>query len=282
MTGVITGKKDPVFSEFRELDVLKNRIALSKFIVEDALIVGRAVFHGLAVEKIIYTERFLNEVNSDNACGNDILAVAKDAKIENYKINDGLLSAITSTRPLPSVVAMISHDFFDIGDINFNNNRTFLVIDSVANPDNLGMILRTADASGIDGLAIIGDGANIFHKNCIRAARGAVGRIKVLTGENENYILERLKSNGVCLIGTSGETKDTIYDHQYNIPTAFVVGNESFGIRPKILAQCDKIVRIPMLDGRDSLSVAVAAGIVLYEMVRVCYNDKSYQNKLIF
>jgi len=88
MTGVISGKKDPVFSEFKELDALKNRLALSKFIIEDALLVNRAILHGLAVEKIIYTERFLTENNSDGIMGEDVIRAVKLAGINHYKINE--------------------------------------------------------------------------------------------------------------------------------------------------------------------------------------------------
>jgi len=265
MTGVILGKKDSVFAEFKELDSLKNRIALSKFIIEDALLVNRAIQHGLAVEKIIYTERFLTENDSDGIVGQDVIKAAKTAGISHYKINDGLLSAITATRPLPSVMASVQQIFVDVD--NFNFGGSLLVIDSVANPDNLGMILRTADASGIDGVAIIGNGASLFHKNCVRAARGAVGRLPILSNTSDT-LLTKLQKSGMLLVGTTADATNTLYDISYNTPTAFIVGNESHGIRPEVLAQCCKTVSIPMLPGRDSLSVGVAAGIILYELVR--------------
>jgi len=269
---IITGKKDDVFLEFKELDSLKTRIALSKFVIEDALLVKRAVADGLAVEKIIYTERFLSGNDSDGVSGKDVLKDAKTNGIDCYKISDGLLGAVTATRPIPLVLASVRNLFYDeIDEIptnNCNNCRALLVIDSVANPDNLGMILRTADASGIDGVAIIGNGAGSYHKNCIRAARGAVGRLPILVGASDNEILTKIKEKGFTVIGTSAEASDNIYEITYDKPVAFVVGNESNGIRQNILNQCDKTVSIPMLPGRDSLSVGVAAGILIYEWVR--------------
>jgi TrmH family RNA methyltransferase len=262
---VISGKKDGVFAEFKDLDSLKNRIKLNKFTVEDALLVKRAVNDGLAVEKIVFTERFVNDPESA-----PVLETAASRGIELYKISDGLLSAITATRPLPPVIASVRYRHYSITTLSIRENGAILVTDCVSNPDNLGMILRTADVSGIDGVAVMSGGASFLHKNCIRAARGAVGRlcIAAVTENEESSFWDELKKRGIKCVGTKAEAETDIYALTYDSPVAFVVGNENHGIRKDVLDKCDCTVSIPMLPGRDSLSVGVAAGVLVYEWVR--------------
>ena len=289
---IISGKKDDVFLEFKALDSLQKRIKQNKFVIEDALLIGRAIKDGLPVEKIIYTDKFLEHVDSDNVTGKDILLAAKSIKIECYKINEGLLGAITATRPLPLALASVVQPFYGSPcglpshcRLDPQSPPAILLTDSVSNPDNLGMILRTADAAGINAVAVLGNVgagvsvhpqnnntvASIFHKNCIRAARGAMGRLPILTGETDETIIENLKQNNFTIIGAAGGANVSLYSlpaETFTKPVAFIVGNESRGIRKHILEMCDITVSIPMLPNRDSLSVGVATGVLIYEWVR--------------
>jgi TrmH family RNA methyltransferase len=237
--------------EFKAFDQLKNRILHNKFIIEDALLVNRAINDRLPVEKIIHTDRFI----FDTVPG-----------VPLYKTSDGLLSSITSTRPLPSALAIITNKMFYVEHLTDSKNMALLITDNVSNPDNLGMILRTADAAGITAVIVLGEGAHPLHKNCIRAARGAVGRLPIICADDE--ILSEIISMGFKIIGTTAETDKTVYGISHISPIAYVVGNENHGIRTEILKRCAETVRIPMLPSRDSLSVAVAAGIIIYEWVR--------------
>jgi len=281
---LITSKKDPTYITFKELDTLKNRISSHNFIIEGSLLTGRAINDGLSVQALVYTERFVNGTDTDGISGKTILAKAQTAGINIYNINEGLLSSITSTRPLPSVLALCHQPVYshinEIPRFKHTEGHALIIIDRVSNPDNLGMILRTADAAGIGGIAVLGSEASVYHKNCIRAARGAMGRLPVLACQSDQALISHLKESGFIIIGTGAQAECSLYQLGKLPPhVAFVVGNESHGIRNEILALCDKVINIPMVPGRDSLSVPIAAGVVTYEWVRqkACQQPQAHQ-----
>lgn len=200
--------------------------------------------------------------------GLELLRTAYTSGINHYKISDGLMGVITQTRPLPSVVASIHYTIRDISSFHLGARNHLLITDCISDPDNLGMIVRTADASGVDGIITMGYGAHIFHKNCIRAARGAIGRVPILGSCSDFDLLYQLKLKGFKIIGTSAKASGDFYSLAFGSSIAFIVGNESNGVRSEILDSCTQVVRIPMAPGQSSLNVGVATGLLLYELVR--------------
>jgi TrmH family RNA methyltransferase len=262
----ISKKKHPIISEFRELVSLKGKLASSKFVVEGLTLIQRAVNDGLPVETILYTWDLL--AGSE---GVNFLNHAREEGLSYYQLSGGLMGILTTSRPLPPVIASVWTDYRDARRFHLTAESVLLIADSVSSPDNLGMVLRTADAAGVEGVVIIGDGASPFHKNCIRAARGAVGRIPLLYCENPEDYVRELVAAGFTVIGATARASRELYHFELKPPVAFVVGSEGEGIREKVLSLCTNRVRIPMAPGQSSLNVGVAAGILLYEWVRSVY-----------
>ncbi len=259
----ITGKKDPLLTEFINLNSLKERMVRSRFVAEDLLLVKRALEDGLPVETLFYTPGLLKEEG-----GQELLKLALEKGVPCYKVSEGLMGAVTTTRPVPTAAVSVYTASRDAADFHLDEKSALLVVDSVSNPDNLGMVLRTADAGGVDAVVLIGEGAGPFHKNCIRSARGAVGRIPILNCRNEDQFFERLRQMSFTIIGSSAKADFPIYRLSLERPIAIIVGNENSGIRKSVLEKCTHTVRIPMHPGQSSLNVGVAAGILLYELAR--------------
>ena len=256
-------RKHPVISEFRTLASQGGKLKLSKFLVEGPTLVKRAIDDGLPVEKALFTPDLLSD-----SSGKDLLSCIHQENLMYFQVNDGLMGTLTTTRPAPSVIAAVQMNYRDADDFYLTSETVLLIADSVANPDNLGMVLRTADAAGVDGVLIIGDGASPFHRNCIRASRGAVGRIPLLyCSDVENYFT-KLIGAGFNLIAATSKTNKNLYDLELKPPLALVLGNENEGIRQTILDLCTNLVSIPMAPGQSSLNVGVATGVLLYEFVR--------------
>ncbi len=256
-------RKDPVISEFRTLASLGGKLKLSKFTVEGSTLARRAIDDGLPVEKVLFTPDLLSDSG-----GKNLLNRIHSENLMYYQVNDGVMGTLTTTRPVPSVIAAVQMNYRDADDFHLTSETVILITDSVANPDNLGMVLRTADAAGVDGVLVIGDGASPFHRNCIRASRGAVGRIPLLYCSDVDRYLARLIGAGFNLIAATSKSDNHLYDLELEVPLAFVVGNENEGIRKTILDLCTNLVSIPMAPGQSSLNVGVATGVLLYELVR--------------
>jgi TrmH family RNA methyltransferase len=258
----VSKRKDAIVAHIRKLTSLKGKLEHSEFIIEGHLIVERAVEDGLPIETLLYTTGFV--ATSE---GKDLLTRAASENLSLYQVNDGVLGAITTTRPVPSIIASVHLSYPNFlsasGSLNFHfSPRCILLIaENVGNPDNLGMTLRTADAAGVSGVLLGGGGASPFHKNCVRASRGAVGRLPLFYTPNTSKAINALHASGWQVFGATATAKNQLPETEFTRPTAIVVGNENTGLSADARECCTELIRIPMASGQSSLNVGVAAGI---------------------
>lgn len=261
---VIESKKHPVVAEFKEYNSLNGRIKNGRFVVEGMRLVKRALAEGQTVEKAVFTP----------ACGAEAAEIenlCRDRKIPCFATSPGIMAAMSSTNPVPEIVCSVRMKICGTEDLVFSPAGNFyLVLDGISNPDNLGIILRTADAAGISGVILLGNSVHFMNKNAIRGARGAMGKIPVFFCEDDYALMRKLKEYGFKIIGTSARFQAAdFYRVDYTCPNiAVVVGNESDGVRKEILEQCTEYSKIPMADGQSSLNIAVAAALFMYEHMR--------------
>ena len=143
-----------------------------------------------------------------------------------------------------------------------------VVLDGIEDPHNLGAILRTADAAGVDGVVIQSRRAAARDGVAAKASAGAVAHVKIAEVVNIARAVEELKEAGVWTIGLAGEGSESYETLDFTLPTALVLGAEGAGLRRLVRERCDRLASIPMRGHVGSLNVSVAAGIVLFEAVR--------------
>lgn len=143
-----------------------------------------------------------------------------------------------------------------------------MALDGVQDPHNLGACLRSAAAAGVDAVLAPVDRAVGLTPVVRKVASGAAEITPFIQVTNLARALDRLKEQGVWLIGAAGEAEQTLYELDFTGPVAIVLGAEEKGLRRLTREQCDYLARIPMTSGVESLNVSVAAGIFLFEVVR--------------
>jgi 23S rRNA (guanosine2251-2'-O)-methyltransferase len=143
-----------------------------------------------------------------------------------------------------------------------------VVLDGIEDPHNLGAILRTADAAGVDGVIRQSRHAAPLSGATAKASAGAVAHVPIADVVNIARALEDLKQANVWTVGLAGDAPKRYDEIDLTVPTALVVGAEGTGLRRLVRETCDWLVSIPMLGHVDSLNVSVATGIVLYEALR--------------
>ena len=265
----VSKRKDTVVSHLRKLASLKGKLEHAQFVIEGHLTVERAVEGGFPIETLLYTTEFVA-----TSKGQTLLKRAATENLSFYQVSTGVIGSVTTTRPVPSIVASVhlNYPYFlsESGSLNFHfsSRCTLLIAENIGNPDNLGMTLRTADAAGISAVLLSGTGANPFHKNCVRASRGAVGRLPLFYTPDTSSAIDALHSSGWCVLGATASAKNLLYEIEFPLPTAIVVGNENTGLSIETRERCTELVRIPMAPGQSSLNVGVAAGVLLYELTR--------------
>ena len=153
---------------------------------------------------------------------------------------------------------------------NLSETQTalFLVLDNVQDPHNFGACLRTADATGVQGVIITKDNATGITPTVCKVASGAAETVPVYQVTNLARTLRWLKGEGLWIMGAAGETAQTVYTADFTVPIALVVGAEGKGLRRLTKEQCDVLVSVPMLGQVESLNLSVATGVLLYEAVR--------------
>ena len=143
-----------------------------------------------------------------------------------------------------------------------------VILDGIEDPQNVGAILRSADAAGVNGVVRQARHAARLDGAVAKASAGAVNHVQIATVVNIARTIEELKEQGIWTVGLDGSASETYDEVDYTLPTAFVLGAEGDGLRRLVRETCDRLVRIPMMGEVESLNVSVAAGIVLFEAVR--------------
>jgi 23S rRNA (guanosine2251-2'-O)-methyltransferase len=143
-----------------------------------------------------------------------------------------------------------------------------LVLDSIQDTHNLGAILRTAECSGVDGIILTKHSSAPINQTVFKTSAGAVGYLKICPVNNLANTLEELKQSGFWTFGSSLQNAKNYTEVDYKLPLALVLGNEEKGIRKLTADKCDFLIKVPMKGEIQSLNVSVAAGIILFEILR--------------
>jgi 23S rRNA (guanosine2251-2'-O)-methyltransferase len=149
-----------------------------------------------------------------------------------------------------------------------HNDVRLLVLDQVEDPRNLGACLRTADAAGVDAVVVPRSRSAKLSGAALKAATGAAETVPLIVVPNLARALRWLRDAGVRLVGADERGERPHFDAELAAPVAIVLGAEGAGLRRLTREACDELVRIPMRGTVTSLNVSVAAGILLYEMLR--------------
>src|SRR5262249_12220267 len=152
---------------------------------------------GLPVDMLVYRAALSRA--ADRA---ELLKRANADGIACWRASDGIMGTLTPTRPLPEGLAVVQLRLRDTSQGSIRASLV-LVAENLQNPDNLGMVLRTADAAGVEALVVAGETTDPLHRNCVRAARGAVGRIPIFRCADLPAWLWTLREDGFLVVGTA-------------------------------------------------------------------------------
>jgi TrmH family RNA methyltransferase len=176
--------------------------------------------------------------------------------------------ASISTRDHPQGMNCVARSRIeDLSQVRPAHGSTWVALMTPQDPGNVGTILRTCDAVGASGIILLDGGVDPYHPTAIRAATGATFSQSIAAASTGEFV-EWAKSHGMRLIGTSDAAESDYRDHSQfdDSPRAVVMGSERQGIPESVVPRLDRLVRIPMVGMCDSLNLAVATSIILYEL----------------
>ncbi len=180
------------------------------------------------------------------------------------QVNDVVAKELAETENSQRVFAHCKQK--EVTEIEMAAWRKILLIDAVQDPGNIGTMIRTADAAGIDAVVLGKGSADACNPKTLRSAQGSHFHIPIVRGELLEWV-ENLQEDGIPVYGTSLENAVSYKEVQSTEAFALIVGNEGSGISPQLLAKTNQNIIIPILGQAESLNVAVATGILLYAFV---------------
>lgn len=253
----------PSFSLIRSLIAERRVRATSGCIfVEGVRNFITALDHGWSVQTVVYSERLL------------IAPVArkwvrrlKRAGTPYCRITPEQFRSISCTERASGVGAILRQKLLDLEQVPVGDRACWMAAGKIRTPGNLGTLIRTAHAAGAAGFFLLGDGADPFHPQAVRASMGAIFGLPLVRTNAANVRRWKLKHD-VRVIGAS-PGGDVLFNRtRYGARVMLMMGDERQGLTAEQLTLCDQLVRIPMHDSLDSLNVAVAGSLLLYEVMR--------------
>lgn len=151
---------------------------------------------------------------------------------------------------------------------NLSENPFIVILDHLEDPHNFGAIIRTCEAAGVDYIIIPKNRSVSVNGTVMKTSVGAIDNVKIVEVTNLNNTINKLKQNGLWVVGTDMENSVPYDSIDYKTPTAIIIGSEGFGMSNLVKKNCDFIANIPMYGKINSLNASVAAGIIIYEVVR--------------
>lgn len=255
----ITGKNNDLIKSVKKLlSSSKERRLNNCFVLEGARLVFDALNSFCSVRCFLVTESAYDKYRTQ--C--DALIAKAD---KAYFISEEISEKLSETENAQGVFAV-----FDMEEkpIDFKTDGKYIALDNVQDPGNLGTILRTAEALGIDGI-IIGGGCDLYNPKVLRATMGAVFRVNTIRCSDVSDVLINLKEQGFKIYATSpSSTAKPITDIDFSKGGICVIGNEANGISDRVSELADDLITIKMLGRAESLNASVAASITMWEMLR--------------
>lgn len=258
----LTGLQNPLVKAAAELKQKKYRQQRGEFLAEGLRTAEEAVAFK-AAQQIFYTvtedERTLK-----------LLEQAASMQLKLTCVSEAVMKKIADTETPQGIIAVCRMQEQPLEQL-LASGKLLLVLDRVGDPGNIGTMLRTADAAGVGGIILLKGTADIYAPKTVRSSMGSLFHVPVLSGVAEQEFIDNAKKSGYQLLVTALDGADNLYQADLKGRLAFVMGNEAGGVSASLLQQADKRVFIPMRGKAESLNVAMAAGIVMFEAMRRNY-----------
>lgn len=160
------------------------------------------------------------------------------------------------------------YKYKDLDDVLTDEASFFVLLDHIEDPHNLGAIVRTCEAAGVDAIIMPRDRQVQVNATVMKTSVGTLENVDIVTVSNLNNTISELKKNGFWVVGTALEDSVDYRSIDYSSKIALVIGNENSGMSNLVKKSCDFIAKIPMYGKTNSLNASVAAGIMIYEVIR--------------
>jgi TrmH family RNA methyltransferase len=259
----VTSLTNPIVKDLRSLAMKKFRDQQGVFLAEGLKLVIDALDLGWTIKTLVYSK-----AGKGNSLVEQVAArtIAKGGDV--LEVSEKIIAAITRRDNPQMVVGVFEQKVQSLSTIKPLGNDVYVALDRVRDPGNLGTIIRTADAVGAKGIILIGDTTDPFSLETVRATMGSVFAMPLARATEAEFLSWRKSFSGL-VVGTHLKGAVDYRTIPYaNKPVILMMGNEQQGLPDQLASACDKLARIPQEGRADSLNLAIATGVMLFEIRR--------------
>ncbi|WP_129626966.1 TrmH family RNA methyltransferase [Candidatus Oscillochloris fontis] len=256
---IITSAANPSIRQIRALRQRKERERSGHFFVEGVRLVGEAVALGmvetLVVAPDLLTSQFAHDLVAQHAGRTRVLEVSTE-----------VFASLSQKEGPQGLAAVARQRWLDLADVQLRSAPGWVALVEPADPGNVGTILRTADAVGASGVILLDHATDPYDPAALRASMGAIFALQVVRATFAQFAAWK-RAQAIYVVGAADTAATHYQDPIYPQPLVLLMGSERQGLSPDQQALCDQMVHLPMCGRSDSLNLAVATGVLLYELL---------------
>ena len=238
----------------------KNRQKESKYIIEGYRILTLAIECEADLDYV-----FINETFEEKKEHKNFLNILEEKNIKVFKTANKIFKELVDTENTQGILGVIK---FKERKIEHNikcDDKFVLILDRIQDPGNMGTIIRTADAAGVDAIIALKGCVDIYNPKVIRSTMGSIFDMNIIHCTQEECLKE-LKSKDFKIVSSFLNTDNFYHETKYHDRTALVIGNEANGVNDDLIEASDLLVKIPIYGNAESLNAAISSAILMYEI----------------
>ncbi|MEA5077504.1 MAG: RNA methyltransferase [Anaerolineaceae bacterium] len=257
---IITSSANEQIKSIRKLRERKYRTESGTYYIEGIRIVLEALAQPKRVKTLLYAPELM-----ESQLAAEAVQKAAAAGVKLLEVNASVFETFSLKEGPMGLAAVVQQSWQSLEGVQPQQMGLWVALDSVADPGNLGTIMRTADAVGASGIFLLDHCTDPYDPAAIRASMGAIFSLQLVKLPSSSF-LEWKQTNQVVAIGTSDAAKQDYEAVQYPHNLVLLMGSERQGLQPALMQACDQMVSLPMNGKSDSLNLAVATGVMLYQI----------------
>ena len=246
----------------KSLDMKKVRSETGLFLAEGARLAEEALNHGWAPAYVLAGPTAMERPQTAA-----LLARMKKAGARALTASEKVLAAVSRKDNPQTVVAAFRQRLSKLSELPTDGPRRWVALYEVRDPGNLGTVVRTADAAGVDGVILVGQTCDPFSVEAVRATMGSLFAMPIAVAKFAEFNAWRIEA-GARMVAASMRGAKAHDKSDYGQKSIVLMGNEQAGLPQEVEGECDELVRIPMMGAADSLNLASAASVMIYEVWR--------------
>lgn len=255
----ITSTSNPQIKALKSLHLKKGRTETGLFLAEGARLAIEAADLGVWPEILVFSPAALHRDQVRT-----VIEQAEARRVRLIETSEGVLAQISKRDNPQTVIGAYKQHLSPLAEIN---GATIVALDGIRDPGNLGTILRTADSTGAAGVILVGETCDPFSVEAVRASMGSLFAVK-LARATFDELLSFKKKTGANMLGLSLKGAAFGVDRPAPARAIVLMGNEQSGLSAHMENACDTLIKLPMRGRADSLNLAIATGVMLYDLWR--------------